>query len=190
MKKVSIACIVEGHGEIESVPVLVRRIVAELDPTLFAHIPQPAVRTSRSKLVQPGELEREIEKAARKNEDGGAILILIDADDDCPATLAPTLLKRAQAARPDIPIAVVLAKKEYEAWFLAAAEFLRGIQGLSDTLIPPTDPETIRGAKEWLRKQMEPNRTYSPTQDQLPLTRRFDLKPLVHAPPFANSVVI
>ena len=43
---------------------------------------------------------------------------------------------------------VFLAKKEFEAWFLAAAESLRGQQGLPLDLTSPHYPENIRGAKE------------------------------------------
>ena len=73
-----------------------------------------------------------------------------------------------------MPIAVVLAKFEFEAWFLAAAESLRGINGLPEDLEPPADPESIRGAKGWLSRHMTEGR-YSETADQLALTAAFDL---------------
>lgn len=176
MRTVSLACIVEEYGEVQALPILIRRIVAELDPNVRVYIPQPVARVSRSGFVQRGELEREIERATRKNGTSGAILVLLDADDDCPATLAPRLLQRARAARSDMPIAVVLAQREYEAWFIAAAASLRGLQGLSDTLTPPANPEEITGAKEWLRKNMLRNRKYDPPLDQPELTRHFDLQ--------------
>ena len=106
----------------------------------------------------------------------GAIFIILDSDDDCPAELGPALLRRASQARSDLPIAVVLAKHEFEAWFLAAAESLRGQSGLGDDMHPPNDPEAIRGAKEWLSNQMEGSRTYRETRDQPALTARFDLR--------------
>ena len=89
------------------------------------------------KVVKKGELERAVELAARKIGGQGAIFILLDSDDDCPAQLGPALLCRALEVRSDLPIAVVLAKHEFEAWFLAAAESLRGYKGLKNDLAPP-----------------------------------------------------
>lgn len=99
----SVGCIVEGHGEVEAVPVLIRRIAAAVDPTLVLRIPHP-IRIPRSRLVKPGELERAVELAARQVGARGAVLVVLDADDDCPAQRAPELLGRAVQARPDLPI--------------------------------------------------------------------------------------
>jgi hypothetical protein len=122
-------CIVEGHGEAEAVPVLVRRIAQELDPADPASVVS-IFRVPRNRLVLAGELERRIEIAARRVQGKGAILILIDSDDDCPARLGPELQQRARAAS-SLPVAVVLAKREFEAWFLASAASLRGCRRLA-----------------------------------------------------------
>jgi hypothetical protein len=86
-----LACIVEGDGEVEAVPVAIRRIVHEIHPNLGLKIHHP-IRIPRTKLVKPGELERSVELAARRAGKGGAILMLLDSDDDCPAALGPELL--------------------------------------------------------------------------------------------------
>ena len=52
------------------------------------------------------------------------ILILLDANGDCPGDLGPTVLKSAREACSDRRFEVVLAKREYESWFVAAAESL------------------------------------------------------------------
>lgn len=174
MTGVSIAAIVEGHGEEEAVPVLIRRIAALIDPGFVPIIPHP-IRIPASKLKRQGELERAVEFAARKLQFPGGILILLDCDDACPAIDGPALLDRAKTVRNDLPISVVLAKKEFETWFLAAAESLRGKRGLSGDLTPPPDPESIRGAKGWLRHQMPRQRTYTETEDQAALTAIFDM---------------
>jgi hypothetical protein len=69
-----------------------------------------------------------------------------------------------------------MAKKEYEAWFIAAAESLRGHCGLSQGLIADPNPEDIRGAKEWLSRHVPRNRRYSEVTDQRELTRYFDMQ--------------
>jgi len=70
---------------------------------------------------------------------------------------------------------VVFAKREFEAWFLAAAESLRGQRGLPDDLAGPPDPEAIRGAKEWLQSRMPHGQSYSESSDQPALTATFDM---------------
>lgn len=166
-----IACIVEGHGEVEAVPILIRRMASDIG--IYPDI-LPPMRVPASKLRKAGELERAVEFAARKCGDGGAILILLDADDDCPAELGPELLFRSVQARADRRIGVVLAKREYEAWFLAATESLAGRRGLPADLASPPDPEAIRDAKGWLADRMGGG-SYSETTDQPALTAQFDM---------------
>jgi hypothetical protein len=178
-----LTCIVEGHGEIEAVPITIRRIAHLVAPELSLKIHQP-FRVPRNKLVKPGELERSVELAARRTGGNGAILIVLDGDDECPAALGPELLARARKARPDLSIRVVLAKREFEAWFLAAAESLRGRRGLASNLEGPSDPEAIRGAKEWLTAQMVEGRRYGETLDQSAFASVFDLERARRAPSF------
>ena len=179
---VKIGCIVEGHGEVAAVPILIRRVVESLYPELLVDTPRP-IRVSRSQVVKAGELERAVELAARNIRGHGAIFILFDSDDDCPAQLGPELLCRARQVRNDLPIAVVLAKHEFESWFLAAAESLRGYKGLKNDLELPNDPEGIRDAKGWL-KQRRDSHKYRETLDQPGLTDRFDLDQARYADSF------
>ena len=143
---VKIGCIVEGKGEEQAVPILIRRIAERLYPALMIETPRP-FRVSRNQVVKTGGIERAVNFIAQEIGGRGAIFILLDSDDDCPAQLGPELLCRALEARSDLPIAVVLAKREFEAWFLAAAESLRGYKELNNDLEPPNNPEEIRDAK-------------------------------------------
>ncbi|MCC6854234.1 MAG: hypothetical protein IT502_18225 [Rubrivivax sp.] len=70
----------------------------------------------------------------------------------------------------------------YETWFVAAAQSLRGVQGLSSGADAPADPEATRDAKGWLGRLM-PHR-YDPIADQLPFTRAFDLEAARRVPSF------
>ena len=131
-----IVAIVEGHGEVEAIPVLLRRIAAAVAPTAEVEV-LPPIRVERNRVVRPEELERVVELAARTVATDGSILVLLDADDDCPAELGPELLRRARAARPDRAIRVVLAKAEYEAWFLAAVASIAGRHDIHEHATPP-----------------------------------------------------
>ena len=177
MRRLPIAAIVEGHGEVEAVPILIRRIAFEVDPSLVLDI-KSVMRIPANLLRKQSELERSIEFTARQLGGKGGILILVDCDweNGCPKWDGPKLLQRAKSARPDLPISLVLAYKEYEAWFIAAAESLRGKHRLSETLEMVEDPEGIRGAKEWLSSRMPPGQPYAETIDQPALTQLFDFK--------------
>lgn len=164
--------IVEGFGEVEAAPVLVRRLATMVGPAIPLKVLHPH-RLSRYKLVKTGEIERAVDFMARKVGPGGSVLVIIDADDDCPAILGPQLLQRAKAARPDRRVSVVLAKREFEAWFLAGATSLRGARTLPDDLEPPQRPEGIGGAKEWLAARMTSG--YSETLDQPAFAAALDL---------------
>src|SRR5262249_27090498 len=147
--EVKLGLIVEGHGEVEAAPALIRRVATAIVPSSSPEI-LPPLRINKTKLKQPGELERAVELMARKVGSNGRILVLFDADDDCRATLGPELLERARAKRANLPIGVVIAKREFEGWFIASARALRGRRELPADLEPPPNPETIRDAKGWL----------------------------------------
>ena len=99
-----------------------------------AHRSRPGA--DRGVVVAPGGIEREVESNSWVGPSGG-ILVLLDADDDCPAELAPTLLNRARSARPDCRVSVVLANREFEAWFLASAQSLAGRFGFPADIEAP-----------------------------------------------------
>jgi hypothetical protein len=182
---IPIISIVEGHGEVEALPLLLRRLVLEIRPQHWIDAPYP-IRVPRDKLLKEGQLERYFQFAAAPAVQGG-VLILLDAEDPdsgCPAKLGPAIHARTSAVRDDIPTLVVIANNEYEAWFLAAAESLRGQRNLRSDIEPPKDPEAIRGAKEWLQDRMEEGNNYSETVDQPALTALFDLQSARQSPSF------
>jgi hypothetical protein len=180
---VTIASIVEGHGEVFALPKLLHRL-AEDFPMVHLRTPKPPWRRSRGSLVAAGGIEREVESNSWVGPSGG-VLVLLDADDDCPAQLAPALLNRAQSARPDRRVSVVLAKREFEAWFLASAQSLAGNFGFLADMEAPADPEGVRGAKGWLSRHRPRGHPYKETVDQAVLTSAFDIgRARKHSPSF------
>lgn len=164
--------IVEGHGEVAAVPILIRRIAEQLG-VYGVRVGKP-IRCPRQKLVKVGELERVVELAARKGGATGQILVIIDAESDCPAQLAPMLLRRARAARGDVLIDVVIAKMEHEAWFLGSLESLVQHLQIRNYVPIPFDPESIQGAKE--RLSIQTGIHYSETVDQPAYTAVFNME--------------
>lgn len=186
MIRLRVAPIVEGHGEVASVPILLRRIGNEILRVEYLDVLQP-VRVSRSSIVPreaaaPGaledpvkELRRAVELAARKiaaRSDPATpalVLILLDAEQDCPAKLGPYL----RDAVPQPNVACVLAKVEYETWFVAAAESLTEFLDRGEGPVP-AEPEEQGCGKSWIQRRFR-RPAYSPTVDQPRMTSAMDL---------------
>lgn len=176
----TLQAVVEGHGEVAALPVLLRRLLRECGGVQDVEVGKP-IRQPRSALVQPEQLTRAVQ-LARKQEDAGAILILLDADDSCPRELGPHLQAVAVAAARPLPCAIVLANREYEAWFLGAVESLRGRRGIRDDACSVPNPEAPRDCKGRLESLMaDPRRGYAETTDQVAMSALFDMVAAYHA---------
>jgi Domain of unknown function (DUF4276) len=174
---VFIAPIVEGHAEVKAVERLLHRIWNEVvgGPDRL-QVLEP-FRPKRDQVLQADgvALGREVQKAViklqvkRQREVGstGLVLLLFDAEKECPARLGPQLLQTACSTRPDVPIACVLANQMFENWVIAGSETLRGVNGLPNPLPAVLDVEAISG-KGWIKEQLrsvDRNRAYSETID-------------------------
>lgn len=164
--------IVEGYGEVAAVPVLLRRFRDEAGA--YDLVVNAPIRKHRSDLVDESRLRLAV-RIALERPDCHAILILFDADDDCPKDLAPRVQEWAVSEAAGVPCAVVMANREYEAWLLAAVESLRARPEFRPDASAPTDPESPRDAKGQLSNRMVARRSYSETADQPALTAVFDL---------------
>lgn len=174
--QVFIAPIVEGHGEVQALPVLLRRVAAEANPPVELALNPPLRVKPGSFFHNEDYFRKYVELAARKTRvhARGCVLILLDCEDECPGMLGPEILKRAQNCRSDVQFIVTLAKREYETWFLASARSLRSVCGLERDVLPPDQPESIRDAKGWLSQKM--GITYNEPEHQPKMTYRFDFK--------------
>ncbi|WP_337868706.1 DUF4276 family protein [Meiothermus sp.] len=151
-----LAPIVEGHGEVEALPTLIRGLFPSLQ------VLRP-LRVQRNRFLNNSEERMRFLTLAQNNlGQQGAILVLLDADEDCPAELAPRLMSQLGLVT-RLNCHLVLAKCEFETWFLAGADALRLGQ-------VPKDVEAIQGAKEEIRRRM--GGYYSQTVDQPKLAAR------------------
>ena len=135
---------------------ILRRLKDRICPALELDLPYP-VRRPRDRLTGKS-FDHDIDFAVDQAGSEGIVLILLDSDGACPADLGTRLMNRARKARPDHKFLLCLAHQEFETWFLAAAESLRGKPHFKGTLDPPPNPESIPGAKEWLGNRMPANR--------------------------------
>ncbi len=170
-----VVTIVEGHGEVAAFPVLLRRLCEWRTPNVQMHVPNP-IRVRRDRFLnREGEFKRHLLLAAQKCGDDGWVLVLLDADDDCPAELGEEILRRAQRYVSHRRVSVVLANREYESWFIAAAESLQGCRGFVFGPSDAIDAERPRDAKGWMRQRMVSG-SYGETTDQPAFSARMDLQ--------------
>ena len=171
----SIVAIVEGDGELAAVPDLLRRILWERLCRYDIHAPKPKRANGKPDLLK--KFESFLEYAVLDNCD--AILVLVDADEECPVEKARDLATRAAALNLNVPVAIVYANSEYETWFITSlsectGQAIRARLGMSETINAPDNVENIRGAKEWLKHRMPNDIGYKETEDQEPLTHHID----------------
>lgn len=163
--------VVEGHGEVEAVPVLLRRLLH--DAQIWTVGVGRPIRRSRSQLATQKGITQAMELARAQPECGG-ILVLFDGDDDCPAKLGPQVQTWATESSLGTPCAVCMAHREYEAWFLATADSLRGHKAMKADAEPHPKPESKRNAKSQLELLMLG--AYKETMHQAAFSSKFSLK--------------
>ena len=196
-----VAPIVEGETEELCVKILLSRVWRQLIcgdefATLAVLPPLVTKRSAFVKKTHPA-MEESIARSTsallrvlrRSATDKGFILILIDTEEDCPATLGPNLLERARLLRTDMDIACVLAKRELENWFKAAAASLAGIGGLPIDMVASSDAEVGSG-DAWLtaqKRRVDPKSEYKKPDDAVELAKAMDLAQCrANSPSFAK----
>lgn len=171
----TVVSIVEGDGEVAALPVLLRRVGDWLSPTMYFKV-EPPIRVRRDRFLnREEEFSGKLNLASLKCGQDGWILVLLDADDDCPMELGKQILDRAHRIVPHQRVSVILANREYEAWFIAAAASLNGQRGFSFVDRNRNEPESIRGAKEWLSERIS-NGRYREVTDQPAFSALMDLQ--------------
>ena len=159
------APIIEGQGEEEALRVLITTILCTIESPIFPIIISP-YRVPWGTLVNvEGELERYAAMAVRDGGPTTKLIVVIDADDCCPAELGPQLLQRIHIRFPNNPASVNVADREYESWFIASSESIAQHVGSQLTFQVPSEIEAIRGAKGWLARTVL-GRSYKETVDQ------------------------
>lgn len=181
----SVGCVVEGHGDVPAARQLVTRLAAE--EGFYELLIFPPHRVPRNQLVAPGpltgrDLGRVLDLQAGRVGQEGLVVVLVDADDDDPATVKSVI--REAGMQHDCWILPVVATREYEAWFLAALESLRSHPAVRDDASYAGDPEMPRGAKAALARQM--TTSYKETIHQPAFTAAMDLAQAAGADQFGS----
>lgn len=166
---VRIASVVEGHGEVQALPVLLRRIADERG------VFDRDIRTPH-RIGRPHMTGQKVASAVRIQRavvgDDGIVIVLYDSDDDDPATAVATT--REHLAESSCEALVLVAVREYEAWLLAGIESLRGTASIAEDASFLGDPESPRNPAGKLEEQM--TESYKKTLHQARFTGRLDLE--------------
>ena len=177
MKK--IVLVVEGDGDVQSMPSLVAKTVNRLGLSVIP-CEQPIRSGEARKLRRPGELERFLRLAASR-EEASEILVVLDLDDGCAAAWHEEFRQRADpiSQASGKRIGICFCVREFEGWILASLDSVR--QGYPEIGIEEAifveNHEDIRGAKERLR-EICGRHGYKETRDQVKMTKKLDLNRL------------
>lgn len=179
--------IVEGHGDQEAFPILLRRFAQEIfDPLAFECL--RAYRLPRTRLRKEGELNRAVQLGSAKLEGRpgrSAIVILMDADTDCPAELALAMRAMTGPISSNVAVRFVAAKQEFESWFLASASAYSGRRRFRARIDDDLACETRRNPKALVETRMLlPGESYRETVDQPAMAAAMDLRRARSAPSF------
>ena len=157
-------------------PGLIRRVLWERLGRYDISLLKPKQANGKANLLR--KFKQFLKYAIVENPD--AVLVLVDADDECPLEGARSLADKASTLNLNVPVAVVYAKSEYETWFICSLSEdsggrIRDRLNIDSSINAPDDVEDIRGAKEWLKAHMPQGRGYSETRDQETLTHYIDM---------------
>jgi hypothetical protein len=169
-----LACIVEGEGEKQAFPRLCNRILFNYLQVSDWRVNEAALKIPRGQLVDGKHpsprrpcVKKEVERfvwLAQRQEKAQAVIVLCDADDDCPAIWGPdasTVVTSIMAG------GAVMACREYESWLLwSRPDGERVKAGLASS------PEQIRDAKGAMTRFVQ---NYRPTAHQLAETQQLDI---------------
>ena len=173
---VTIVPVVEGDGDASAFPELLARILWEKYNRYDV-----SVALGKTKVVKANsrqKLENKLDnflKHAQNKPGCEAILILVDADNDCPVTLAQRLTQRCDEIGTSCPVQILCAYRAYESWFLASLNTIKGRHGIPDTAALSRDAEDVPNPKRWLSDQMPRGQAYKETTHQASLSRVIDL---------------
>ena len=120
--------VVEGRGEVQAVPLLLRRRLAERG-VYRDLIGRPVPCNGRENALRTKGLEGKVAVAAVRP-GCRCVLVLLDGEGDPVCELGPELLRRSRDAAGGKEVAVCLADRKYEDWLVASAESLN-VAGLA-----------------------------------------------------------
>lgn len=176
MKNIGLA--VEGHGDVDAIPVLVRSILA--NQSRFDISVAPAIRVGGTSAVLSGSRFPKQFRFLANDPANCGVIIALDADDECPLALRSKIIQRiaSDVGTSRVPVAVVLFNREYEALFLSQADILAGTYASfhagDEEMQAIANSESVRNCKGAVGRYLA-ELSYKEVRDQAKLTARLDV---------------
>ena len=176
-KPQNIVPVVEGPGDRSAFPILLRRILWDRYCKYDIGVESAKSANSKQKLLR--DYEKFLRYASIEPSCAG-IIVLLDADDECPVEEVSELTERTKSLQLKQPVTIVEANREYETWFVANLDSQQGFEIRGRLGIDVS--ESYRGeledihAKSWLKRRMPPGRTYKETSHQAALSSLIDIE--------------
>jgi hypothetical protein len=187
----SIAILLEGDGDYQSVPLLVRNLAAA-QQYYDLNVGTRPIMVGDIRSIMESEKFLRLFRYAINRSDIDAVLVVADCEDWCPVDAVRVVYTRTKdiVGQANKPLGVALFYKEYETMFLVnaahIAERCHSIQLDPTKLAGDTDWLGIRNAKGALRSMIVSG-SYKETRDQARLTGAMDVqhcaqnyRPLLH----------
>ncbi|NTE34862.1 DUF4276 family protein [Agrobacterium tumefaciens] len=165
--------IVEGHGDERALPVLLRNILNSRFLFYDFKILHP-YRLPKGKMKLEAEwggvislVNDRLSAECLDEDDRGLILVVCDADDDCLVSLKTQIDGFVNTTGHEHNFSFVAAHREYESWFLAAAESFSGHNDCAQSVVSVQNILQISDAKGYFERNiLKDGRFYSETVDQ------------------------
>jgi hypothetical protein len=174
-----IGLIVEGHGDVTSLPLLLRSISFHKGIYGFS-FPHP-MRFGEFNAMMKREKFSNFVQYLNDDDNIDAIIVACDADDVCPVHARQALLERISATVHGIkkPVAVLLFNREYEALLLSQIDIIAERTGLLEMSEENVNKildlsDKVRDAKGLL-DSLIPDFSYKEARDQEKFTAILDM---------------
>ena len=174
--------LVEGYGDRDAVPFLLRRVFGELGAPDCFPASRPIACGDIPKIERIGELEK-FTRYACERADGDSVLLMVDCDDRCPKEVGEAFYPRLReiAEWRGKKIGFGFFWREFETQFLYALDDLvtayPAFGWTLDEDYQSVDWSATRGAKGRLNAMMS-TYYYKETRDQARFVSRLDLQRL------------
>jgi len=191
MSNRSLAVLLEGDGDYDAVPLLIRKI-ANFKGYHDLRLGAKPIKVGDAHAIQRSEKFLRLFEYAISRSDIDCVLIAADCEDFCPVQAVQSVYSRVSSIidRFKKPVGVTFFHREYETMFLVNARHIAD-RCTSINLLPekiPSDARLleVRNAKGLLRSITTTN-TYKETRDQARLTAAMEVqdcateyRPLMH----------
>jgi len=115
-----IGLVVEGKGEVEALPLLLRTYLYSRN--IWQDVLGPVICCNgRAKATRPGGIEKLVATSASRPGCVG-VLVLLDSETDLVCVRGPELQGRVGTAGLGKPVRLTLVEQKFEAWIVASAE--------------------------------------------------------------------